>query len=41
MDDEEAGSNAVNELNGKNVKGRNLKVEKSESKGNSCDALLC
>ena len=33
MDDEAAASTAVAELNGTDVKGRHIKVEKSESKG--------
>ena len=33
MDDEASASNAVAELNGTDVKGRHIKVEKSESKG--------
>ena len=33
MDDETAAEEAVKSLNGKLVKGRNIKVERSESKG--------
>ena len=33
MDDETAAEEAVRNINGTSVKGRNIKVEKSESKG--------
>ena len=33
MDNESAATEAVRNLNGSNVKGRSIKVEKSESKG--------
>ena len=33
MDDEPSAEEAVRNLNGTSVKGRNIKVEKSESKG--------
>ena len=33
MDNEESAEEAVRNLNGKAVKGRNIKVERSESKG--------
>ena len=33
MDDENAAEEAVRNINGTSVKGRNIKVEKSESKG--------
>ena len=33
MDSEQAAKNAVRELNGQDVKGRNMKVEFSNSKG--------